>query len=128
MALVIRPRDVFDNAQPCGGSVASDVLLKLAVFTGNDDYAAKAAIPLRSLHEYMSRSPRRHGATGSAPWTFTSRRSKEVAVVGPRENDATTALLDTVRRRFLPNKVLMGYDPSSVEGAGQEGFGRYPPS
>ena len=24
--LVVRPRDVFDNAQPCGGSVASDVL------------------------------------------------------------------------------------------------------
>ena len=126
-ALVIRPRDVFDNAQPCGGSVASDVLLKLAVFTGNDDYAAKAAVPLRSLHEYMARSP---GGTGHwlSALDFYISAVKEVAVVGPQVNDATTALLDTVRRQFLPNKVLMGYDPSSLEGAGQEGvsLGGYP--
>ena len=40
-----RPRDIFDNAQPCGGSVAAEVLLKLAVFTGNDDYNLKGAQP-----------------------------------------------------------------------------------
>ena len=40
--LVVRPRDVFDNAQPCGSSVATDLLLRLSVITGNDDYAAKA--------------------------------------------------------------------------------------
>ncbi len=126
-ALVIRPRDVFDNAQPCGGSVASDILLKLAVFTGNDDYAAKAAVPLRSLHEHMARSP---GGTGHwlSALDFYISAVKEVAVVGPSENAATSELLDTVRRQFLPNKVLMGYDPSSLESTGQEGLslGGYP--
>ena len=118
-ALVIRPRDVFDNAQPCGGSVASDILLKLAVFTGNDDYAAKAAVPLRSLHDHMARSP---GGTGHwlSALDFYISAVKEVAVVGPSENAATSELLDTVRRQFLPNKVLMGYDPSSSESTGQE--------
>ena len=126
-ALVIRPRDVFDNAQPCGGSVASDILLKLAVFTGNDDYAAKAAVPLRSLHEHMARSP---GGTGHwlSALDFYISAVKEVAVVGPSENAATSELLDTVRRQFLPNKVLMGYDPSSLESTGREGLslGGYP--
>ena len=121
-ALVIRPRDVFDNAQPCGGSVASDILLKLAVFTGNDDYAAKAAVPLRSLHEHMARSP---GGTGHwlSALDFYISAVKEVAVVGPSGNAVTSELLDTVRRQFLPNKVLMGYDPSSLESDGQEGLG-----
>jgi uncharacterized protein YyaL (SSP411 family) len=126
-ALVIRPRDVFDNAQPCGGSVASDALLKLAVFTGNDDYAAKAAVPLRSLHEHMARSP---GGTGHwlSALDFYISAVKEVAVVGPSENAATSELLDTVRRQFLPNKVLMGYDPSSLESTGRAGLnlGGYP--
>ena len=126
-ALVIRPRDVFDNAQPCGGSVASDILLKLAVFTGNDDYAAKAAVPLRSLHEHMARSP---GGTGHwlSALDFYISAVKEVAVVGPSENAATSELLDTVRRQFLPNKVLMGYDPSSLESTGRAGLdlGGYP--
>ncbi len=126
-ALVIRPRDVFDNAQPCGGSVASDMLLKLAVFTGNDDYAAKAAVPLRSLHEHMARSP---GGTGHwlSALDFYISAVKEVAVVGPSENAATSELLDTVRRQFLPNKVLMGYDPSSLESTGRAGLnlGDYP--
>ena len=126
-ALVIRPRDVFDNAQPCGGSVASDMLLKLAVFTGNDDYAAKAAVPLRSLHEHMARSP---GGTGHwlSALDFYISAVKEVAVVGPSANAVTSELLDTVRRQFLPNKVLMGYDPSSLDSTGRAGLnlGDYP--
>ena len=105
--LVVRPRDVFDNAQPCGGSVASDVLLRLAVFTGNSDYSAKAAVPLRSLHQAMSQSP---GGTGHwlSALDFYVSPPKEIAVIGPRDNPATQALLDTVFSRFLPNKVVMG--------------------
>ena len=114
--LVVRPRDVFDNAQPCGGSVASDALLKLAVFTGNSDYNAKAAVPLRSLHQAMSQSP---GGTGH--WLnaldFYVSPPKEIAVIGPRNDPATQALLDTVFSRFLPNKVVMGTEtPRSAGG------------
>ena len=107
--LVVRPRDVFDNAQPCGGSVASDVLLRLAVFTGKSDYSAKAAVPLRSLHQAMSQSP---GGTGHwlSALDFYVSPPKEIAVIGPRDDPTTQALLDTVFHRFLPNKVVMGVE------------------
>ena len=107
--LVVRPRDVFDNAQPCGGSVASDVLLRLAVFTGNNDYSAKATVPLRSLHQAMSQSP---GGTGHwlSALDFYVSPPKEIAVIGPRDDPTTQALLDTVFHRFLPNKVVMGVE------------------
>ena len=118
--LVIRPRDVFDNAQPCGGSVASDVLLRLAVFTGKSDYSAKAAVPLRSLHQAMSQSP---GGTGHwlSALDFYVSPPKEIAVIGPRDDPATQALLDTVFHRFLPNKVVMGVEPPLSPTVGNSG-------
>ena len=106
-SLVVRPRDIFDNAQPCGGSVASDVLLRLSLITGNQDYASKGVTPLRSLHELMARAP---GGTGHwlAALDFYMSSAKEIAIVGHREDPATQELLDTVFGRFLPNKVVVG--------------------
>jgi len=112
-SLVVRPRDVFDHAQPCGGSVASDMLLRLAVFTGNEDYAGKAAVPLRSLHEHLARAPASTGHWLGALDFYVS-TPKEIAVIGPREDPATLALLDTVFHQYLPNKVVMGADPTHI--------------
>ena len=105
--LVVRPRDVFDNAQPCGGSVASDLLLRLSVITGNEDYAAKAATPLRSLAELMGRAP-----AGTGRWLaaldFYLSTPKELAVIGASDNPATKSLLREINGRYLPNRVVAG--------------------
>ena len=114
-SLVVRPRGVFDNAQPCGGSVASDVLLRLAVVTGNDEYAGKGAAPLRSLRDLMVRAP-----AGTANWLgaldFYVSVPKEIAIIGPREDPATQCLLDTVFGRYLPNKVVVGAPDGGMDG------------
>ena len=105
--LVVRPRDVFDNAQPCGGSVASDLLLRLSVVTGNDNYAVKAVAPLRTLAELMGRAP-----AGTGRWLaaldFYLSAPKEVAVIGPLDDPATSALLRQVNGRYIANRVLAG--------------------
>ena len=115
-SLVMRPRDIFDNAQPCGGSVASDVLLRLALITGNQDYSAKAAKPLRALSDVMGQAP-----AGTGHWLaaldFYVSTPKEIAVVGPRTNPATKQLLDAVFTRYLPNKVVVG-SPGTAAGDG----------
>ncbi len=119
-SLVTRPRDVFDNAQPCGSSVASEVLLRLAVFTGNDDYNLKGARPLRSLSRLMTQAP-----GGAAYWLgtldFYVSIPKEIAVIGPRQEPATGELLRTVFGRFLPNKVVVGVDTSPAGAAAGAG-------
>src|SRR5262249_60273038 len=56
-ALVVRPRNLFDNAVPCGTSVAIDWLLRLAVFFGEERYGTIAARPLRPLADLMTRYP-----------------------------------------------------------------------
>ena len=105
--LLVRPRDVFDNAQPCGGSVASDLLLRLAVITGNQEYSIKGAKPVRALNELMNKAP-----AGTGHWLatldFYVSVPKEIAIVGPRADPATQGLLDTIFSRYLPNKVVVG--------------------
>jgi len=41
-ALISRPKDIMDNATPAGNSVAIDVLLRLAAFTGDGAYRSRA--------------------------------------------------------------------------------------
>ena len=111
--LVIRPRDVFDNAQPCGGSVAADVLLRLGVITGNDDYSAKGATPLRAMQQLLGRAP---AATGHwlGALDFYVSLPREIVIVGPASDPATTSMLDEVSQRFMPNRVLVGVsDPAN---------------
>ena len=111
--LVIRPRDVFDNAQPCGGSVASDLLLRLSVVTGNEDYATKAVAPLRTLAELMGRAP-----AGTGRWLaaldFYLSAPKEVAIIGNSSDAATADLLRTVNGRYLANRVIVGADSENA--------------
>ncbi|MYC32278.1 MAG: thioredoxin domain-containing protein [Chloroflexi bacterium] len=111
--LVIRPRDVFDNAQPCGGSVATDVLLRLGVITGNEDYSSKGATPLRALQQLLGRAP---AATGHwlAALDFYVSLPREIVIVGPADSDSTQAMLREINGRFMPNKVAVGMaDPAT---------------
>ena len=117
-ALIVRPRDFTDNAMPSGSSVAADVLLKLGVFMGEPDYTRKAATSLRSVREFMSRVPEGFGRWLEA-LDFYLASPKEIAIVGSLEDSDTMALLDAVHSRYLPNKVVAGFDPA-IPGAGQD--------
>jgi uncharacterized protein YyaL (SSP411 family) len=112
--LIIRPRDVFDNATPSGGSVAADVLLRLSILTDNSDYSRRATATLRSLRPVMLQAP-----AGFGHWLcaldFHLSTPKEIVIVGPQDNPVTQALLDQVHHRYIPNKVVTGYDPSDTE-------------
>ena len=108
-ALIVRPRDLFDNATPCGSSVAVDVLLHLSVLTGDGEYARRGAGVLRSMQQHMARAP-----MGMGHWLcaldFYLSTPKEVAIVGDRSAPSTQALLEVLYGRYLPNKVVAGSD------------------
>ncbi len=96
--------------------MAAEVLLRLAILTGNQEYARRATATLRSLSVVMARTP-----LGFGQWLcaldFYLSTPKEIAVVGPWDHPGTQALLDQVYGPYLPNKVVTGYDPSRPEGA-----------
>ena len=105
--LVIRPRDLTDNAIPCGASMAADVLMRLAVITGDRDLERRAAAALRSVRGLMARFP-----TAAGHWLgaldFYLSRPKEIALIGDPATPATQALAAEVHRHYLPNRVLLG--------------------
>jgi uncharacterized protein YyaL (SSP411 family) len=113
--LIVRPRDIFDNATPSGGSMAALALLRLAVFTGNDEYRSIAVSSLRSVRDYMERMP-----SGFANWLaaldFYLSTPMEIVVIGPRDNDVTEKLLSEASSRYLPNRAVAGSDSPIVNG------------
>jgi len=113
-ALIVRPRDVFDNATPCGSSVAVDVLLHLSVLTGEGEYARRGSAALRSMRHYLAQAP-----LGMGHWLcaldFYLSKPKEIAIVGEETDPATLALLDIVHGRYLPNMVMAGSNLSALE-------------
>jgi uncharacterized protein YyaL (SSP411 family) len=105
--LIVRPRNLFDNAVPCGSSVAIDVLLRLAVVTGEQPYATAALKALRPMADLMARYPSGFGRFLSA-LDFHLGPVVEVALVSPPAGDGLRALTSEVFGRYLPNRVVTG--------------------
>ncbi len=105
--LLIRPRDIFDNATPSGGAVAATALLRLAVITGNAAFERHAVDSLRSVRDFVTNAP-----TGFSQWLaaldFYLSTPKEIVVIGPPEDAATQALFRVAHGRYLPNRAIAG--------------------
>jgi uncharacterized protein YyaL (SSP411 family) len=116
--LVLRPRELFDNAVPSGSSVAADVLLRLAHLTGETAYEEAALGALRLVQEVAPKAPTGFGYTLSAA-DFALARVREVAIVGDPAAPGTRALLERVWRDYQPNRVLALAAPGDQEAVAQ---------
>ena len=105
-ALVLRPKELYDNAVPSGNSAAADVLQRLAHLTGEPDYERAGVSALRLVRDGMAGAPGGFGHALSALDLYLD-RVREVAIVGDPSSAETRALAEEVTtRRFLPNHVL----------------------
>ena len=113
-ALISRPKDIMDNATPAGNSVAADVLLSLAAFTGEEDYRRRADDYLRPIADITVQHPQSFGHLLGA-LDFAISQSKEIAIIGDATQPDTHALLDVINDRYLPNSVLACSVPDNLE-------------
>jgi uncharacterized protein len=103
--LVSRPKDIMDNAIPAGNSVAADVLLKLAAYTGEAPYRQRADDYLRAIADAMTQYPQAFGyALGALDFSLSA--AKEIAIIGDMRASETRELLNVVNDRYLPESVL----------------------
>ncbi|HET7230101.1 MAG TPA: thioredoxin domain-containing protein [Longimicrobium sp.] len=116
-ALVVRPRDVFDNATPSGNSAAVMALLRLAELTGEHRYRGVAERALGAMGEYMARVPMGFGHLLCA-LDYALATPVEVAIIGRRGGEDTRALLRTLHHAYLPNTVLAFAAPDGGGDAG----------
>ncbi len=103
--LLFRPRDLQDNATPCGNSMACEVLLKMAVFSDRPDFRQKAEKMLEGIAEQAVQYP-----TGFARWLsamdFTLENVKQIAVLGDLASEDTQSMLTILRKGYSPNWVV----------------------
>jgi uncharacterized protein YyaL (SSP411 family) len=104
--LIQRPKDWDDNATPSGNSVAVEVLLKLAILTGDDSYRQTAARVLRKLGPVLEKHP--YGfARMLGALDFYLSTPQEIALIGDPQAPATIALHRALYKPYLPNKVVI---------------------
>jgi len=113
-ALLVRPKDIQDNATPSGNALAATALLQLATYGDRDKWRSVAENMLASIQNAFLRYP-----TSFAQWLaaadFAVGPTREVAILGGPEDAGTQALLKTLWKNYRPRQVaaISAYPPES---------------
>jgi hypothetical protein len=103
--LIMRPKDMRDNATPSGNSLATTALFELAAYSGNSGWYDVAADAAGSQQEFAKKHP-----LAFSQWLcaigFGSQSILEIAILGDLSDDKTKALVDTVWTEFRPFSVV----------------------
>jgi uncharacterized protein len=104
-SLLLRPKDMQDNATPSGNALACDALLKLAEFTGEGKYRDLAEKALRLVVDMATRYPTAFGRWLSAA-DMALGNVKQVAVVYEPNGKDAADLIRVAQSRFRPNIIV----------------------
>ncbi len=103
--LLLRPKDVQDNATPSGNALACESLLKLAQFSGEGKYRDLAEKSLRLVVGMATRYPTAFGRWLSAA-DLALGNTKQVAVVYEAGGENASELIRGVQSKFRPNIIV----------------------
>ncbi len=104
--LVMRLKDGHDGAEPSANSVAAMNLFRLAAMTGQEEFRAAGERILAAFSSQMSAAP------SSAPMMLAAlglhlAAPKQIVLSGDPASPDMAGMLREVRKRFIPNKVVM---------------------
>ena len=103
-ALLVRPKDIQDNATPSGNALAAMALLQLATYGDRTKWRDTAEAMLASIQNALLRYP-----TSFAQWLsaadFSIGPTREVAILGELEDAKTQALVRTLWKSYRPRQV-----------------------
>jgi len=109
--LIVRPRDIMDNATPSGTSLAVELVLRTAHLLGDQRHQEVADRVLAHEVGSLARYPSAFGRLLSS-LDRTVASPVEVAIIGNRADPATSALLAAALTPFLPNLTIAGAESS----------------
>ncbi len=103
--LLVRPKDIQDNATPSGNAMACDALLKLAAFTDEGSYRDLAEKALSLVADFSTRYP-----TAFARWLsaadFALSNVKQIAVVYEPDVESVEDIMRVIQSEYRPNLVM----------------------
>jgi len=107
---VTRPRSLIDSATPAANSVAAEVLLKLALLTGDPDHDRRARSILRAAAPALERQPSAFGRMlGAADRALGA--PIDAVIAGDQADPSARALREAAMRGYAPDLVLAPLDP-----------------
>ena len=104
--ILLRNKEIYDAAVPSGNSVAMLNLLRLGRMTGDPDLEQKAAQTGRAFANTVSQYPAAYAQLMVAV-DFAAGPPCEVVIAGTSQAEDTKAMLQALRSKFLPNKVVL---------------------
>jgi uncharacterized protein len=114
--LLLRPKDLQDNATPSGNALACEALLKLAAFSDNGKHRDLAEKSLRLIANQALRYPTSFGRWLSTA-DFALANVKQVAVMYGSELEQARELLRTIHSAYRPNTVVAASSYPASENA-----------
>ena len=103
--LVVRQKDLLDNATPSANSVAANALLRLGALTGNEKFSHKAHETLRLFTRIAEAAPSAFGNLLHAVYLL-HKGVTEIAITGERPD-----LVESVKKLWLPTAVIAFGEP-----------------
>ncbi len=103
--LLLRPKDVQDNATPSGNALVCEVLLKLAEFTGDGKYRDLAEKALGLVVGMAVRYPTAFGRWLSAA-DFALGKTKQVAVMIEADGKEASTLIRVIQSAYRPHLII----------------------
>jgi uncharacterized protein len=107
--LITRPKDLFDNATPSGNSVALEVLMKIALYFGDESLQRVANRGISAIAPLALRYPNGFGFFLTVAESV-ARRPREIAITGPKDHPLVKALVRAVGEEYVPHRVLVWSD------------------
>jgi uncharacterized protein YyaL (SSP411 family) len=103
--VLVRQKEIYDGAVPSGNSVAMWNLLRLARLTGNTEWEEKAAAIAQVFANTVARAPSGFSML-MVGLDFNAGPAYEVVIAGDPTAADTRSMLQSLRLRFLPRKVV----------------------
>ncbi|MCB2209956.1 thioredoxin domain-containing protein [bacterium] len=103
--LLIRPKEMQDNATPSGNALAVEVLLKMAAFSENEEWRKLAEKALSLTAGQAADYPLAFGRWLSAADFYLS-PTQQIAIMGDLQEEETKDFLRVINREYRPNSVV----------------------
>jgi uncharacterized protein len=105
-SVIVRTKEDYDGAEPSGNSMAVMLLLRLAQFTDRADYRQAAEKTLQLFGDHLHKAPSTVAQMACA-LDFYLAKPKQIVIAGKADVADTRAMLHAVRKRYLPNAIVI---------------------
>lgn len=104
--LLLRQKELYDGAVPSGNSIAILNLIKLGRFTSNSRYEELAQQLIKCFSRLINENPASF-TQALIGLDFAFGPSYEIVVAGAKGTQSINDILETIKKNFLPNKILI---------------------